>query len=108
MLRGAGHRAGHFGPDPLARNDALLAQHPERVQVGLENGLLLLALVDVLLAQPHDCAQGLDVEAVGFGLAIDVADVVGDRLLFLLQALDALDESLELVLGEAMGGSDRP
>src|SRR5271155_1849530 len=23
LLRGAYHRAGHFGPDPLARNDAL-------------------------------------------------------------------------------------
>ena len=79
VLRGAGHRAGHFGPDPLARNDALLAQHPEGVQVGLENGLLLLAFVDVLLAQAHDCAQGLGVEAAGFGFAIDIADVIGEN-----------------------------
>src|SRR5271170_6007722 len=47
------------------------SQHPERVQVGLEDGLLLLALVDVLLAQPHHDAQRLDVEAVALGLGID-------------------------------------
>jgi hypothetical protein len=30
--------------------DRALREHPERVQIGLENSLLLLALVDVLLA----------------------------------------------------------
>src|SRR5208283_3158368 len=48
----------HFVRSPLpaiARRDEACAsmngsQHAERVQVGLENGLLLLALVDVLLA----------------------------------------------------------
>ena len=81
-----------------------LPQHPERVQVGFQDRLLLLALVDVLLAQPHHGAQRLDVEAVAFGLGIDVADVVGDRLLFFFEPLDALDEGLELILGETVGG----
>jgi hypothetical protein len=71
------------------------------MHVGLEHGLLLAALVGVLLAQADDGAQRLDVEAVALGFGIDVADVVGGRLLFLLEPLDALDNSLELVLGEA-------
>src|SRR6185437_8136031 len=78
-----------------------LLQHPQGVHVGLEHGLLLAALVDILLAQADDGAQSLNVEAVALGLGIDVADIVGSRLLFLLKPLDALDNSLELVLGEA-------
>ena len=74
------------------------------MQIGLENGLLLLALVDVLLAQAHHGAQRLGVVSVGFGFPVDIADVVSDRLLLFLQALDAFDEGFELILGEAMGG----
>src|SRR5580698_5516770 len=80
------------------------SNHPERVQVGLENSLVLLTLVDVLLAQPHHDAQRFDVEAVALGLRVNVADVVGDRLLLLFEPLDALDDRLELILGEAVGG----
>ena len=58
------------------------------------------ALVLVLLAQAHDRAQRLHVVAVALGLGVDVADVVGDRLLLFLEPLDALDEGLELILGE--------
>ena len=79
-------------------------QHPERVQVGLEDRFLLLALVGVLLAHPHHGAQHLDVEAGSLGLRIDVADIVGERLLFLFQLLDARNDRLELILGEAVGG----
>src|SRR5579871_467392 len=86
----------------LAMTD--LNQHAERVQIGLQDSFLLLALVDVLLAQAHDGAQRLDVVAVDLGLAVDVADVVGDRLLLFFEPLDAFDEGLELVLGEAVGG----
>src|SRR3984885_9900273 len=85
------------------RNDEA-SNHAERVQVGLENSLLLLALVDVLLAQPHHDAQRFYVEAVALGFGIDVADVVGDGFLFFFEPLDPLDESLELVLGETVGG----
>ena len=62
------------------------------------------ALVGVLLAHPHDGAQRLDVIAVALGLGIDVADVVGNGLLFFFQPLDALDDGLELVLGESRRG----
>ena len=64
------------------------SQHPERVQIGLEDSILLLAFVDVLLAQPHHDPQRLDVVAVALGFRIDVADIVGDRLLFLLKSLE--------------------
>ena len=53
---------------------------------------------------PHDRAQRLDVEAGALGFRIDVADIVGDRLLLLLEPLDALDEGLQLVLGKAGRG----
>src|SRR5580700_510552 len=80
------------------------SNHTQRVQVGLQNSLLLLALVDVLLAQPHHDPQRLDVEAIALSLGINVADVVGDRLLLFLELFNALNEGLELVLGEAVGG----
>src|SRR5581483_1054853 len=76
------------------------SKHPQRLHIGLENGLGFLALVGILLAQSHDGAQRLDVEAVALAFGIDVADVVGDGLLLLLKPLDALDDGLELVLGE--------
>ena len=62
------------------------------------------ALVGVLLAHAHDGAQRLDVVAVALGFRIDVADIVGDRLLFFFQTLDALDDGLELVFGEFRRG----
>src|SRR5260221_7334351 len=76
------------------------SQHPQRLHVGFQNGLLFGALVGVLLAHPHDGAQRLDVIAVALGFGIDVADIVGNGLLFLFQPLDALDDGLELVFGE--------
>src|SRR3984957_19167277 len=94
------------GPPPVRdeRSKSPLPQHAERMQVGLQYSLLLLALVDVLLAQPHHRAQRFHIEAVALGLGIDVANVVGDRLLFLFEALDAFDKGLELVFGETVGG----
>ena len=86
----------------LAMTSCKLPQHAQRVQVGFQDRLLLLALVDVQLAQPDDGAQRLDVEAVALGFGVDVADVVGERLLFLFEPLDALDEGLEVILGEAV------
>src|SRR5262245_36869242 len=94
------------GLAPLARpgRTAPLCQHPQRVQVGFQNRFLLLALVDVLLAHTHHRAQRFYIEAVALGLGIDVTHVIGDRLLFFLQPLDALNEGLELILGETMRG----
>jgi hypothetical protein len=60
------------------------------VQVGIENLLLLTALVGVELPQSHDRAQSLGVEAGAFRFGVDVADVVGGRLFLFLEALDAL------------------
>src|SRR5580704_6854587 len=85
------------------RNDEA-SNHAERVQVGLQNSLLLLALVDVLLAQPHHDPQRLHVKTIALGFRIDVADVVGERLLLFFKPLDPLDKGLELVLGKAVGG----
>ena len=78
-----------------------LVRHPQRVQVGFENLLLLAALVGIQLAQAHDRAQRLGIEAGAFRFGIHVADVVGGRLLLFLEALDALDDRFELILGEA-------
>src|SRR5262249_27165315 len=76
------------------------SDHAQRVHVGLEHRLVFHPLVLVLLAQAHHGTHGLHVVAVALGLGIDVADIVGNRLLLLLEPLDALDESLELILGE--------
>src|SRR6201993_3999415 len=73
---------------------ASASKHPQRLHIGLQDGLLLLALVGILLAQPHDGAQRLHVVAVALALGIDVTDVVGGRLLLFLQPLDALDDRL--------------
>src|SRR5690606_2378373 len=59
--------------------------HTQRVHVGVEDRLVLLALGDVLLAQPNHGPERLDVVTVGLGLGVDVTDVVGERLLFLFQ-----------------------
>src|SRR5437016_2209252 len=68
------------------------------MHVGFQDRPLLSALLDILLAQPHDRAQRLDVEAVALGLHIDVADVIGERLLLLLEALDSLREGFQVIL----------
>ena len=65
---------------------------------------MLGALVGVLLAQAHDGAQRLDVVAVALGFRIDIANVVGDGFLLLLQPLDPLDNGLELILGKSRRG----
>ena len=57
----------------------------------------------VLLADADDLAEHLGVEPVALGLGVDLLDVVGDGPLFLLHALDALDERAELVLRDGIG-----
>ena len=95
---------GFRGPTWLAGMTAASVQHAERVQIGLEDSLVLLALVAVLFAHAHHDAQRLDVEAVALGLGIDVADIVRDGFLFFFELFHAFDERLELILGETVGG----
>src|SRR5690606_35800754 len=64
-------------------------------QVEVEDRLFLLALDLVLLAKAHDLADHLGVVALALGLGEDLLDVVGDRGLVLLEALDALDDRLQ-------------
>jgi hypothetical protein len=71
------------------------------MHVDLEQRLLLLAVGRALLAQPDDLAQHLDVEAERLGLGELVADVLGERLLVLLQALDLLDDWRSCFCAEA-------
>ena len=89
---------------PIRKLQAKPSQHSQRLHVGFQDGLLFGAFVGVLLAHPHDGAQRLDVKTVALGFGIDVADIVGDRLLFFFQTLDALDDGLELVFGESCRG----
>src|SRR6516225_1575342 len=79
-------------------------EHAERVHIGFEQRLLLLALVAVLLAQADNDTQCLDVKAVALGLGIDIANVVGDRFFLFLEPLDPLDKGFELILGKTAGG----
>ena len=69
-----------------------------------EDRLGLLALVDVLAPELDNGAQRPHIEAVTLGLREYVAYVVGESFLLLLKSLDALDERLELILGEPMRG----
>src|SRR5689334_1746252 len=78
-----------------------LIRHSERVQVGVQDFLLLTALVGIELAQAHDAAERLGIEARAFRFGIDVTDIVRRRLLVLFETFDALDEGLQLVFGEA-------
>jgi hypothetical protein len=54
-----------FRRDDIAcvRYEAIALQHPQRLHVGFQDGLLLLALIGILLAQPDDLAQRFDVKA---------------------------------------------
>ena len=77
-------------------------RHAEGLEVELHDGVFLGPLGRRLLPDRDDLAQDADVEAVGLGLAIDFLDVVGNPLV-LLQALDPLDQRLELVGGDGGG-----
>src|SRR5690606_39108295 len=78
--------------------------HAERGLVEVEDRFLLLPFGLVLLAQPDDGTYRLGIEARAFHFGKDFLDVVGNGLLFLLQALDALDERAELACGHGLAG----
>src|SRR6188768_1186111 len=52
----------------MTAKSTALVRHPQGVQVGIENLLLLAAFVGVELAEAHDRAQGLGIEAGAFRL----------------------------------------
>ena len=86
-------------------NPTALVQHPQSVHVGFQHGLLLAALVGVLLAQPYDGAQRLDVVAGAVGFGIDVADIVGGRLLLLLSRSTRSMKAFSWSLAKRVAGS---
>ena len=66
------------------------------MQIEVEQRFLLLPLGARPSSEPDHLAHDLGVEPLPLRLGEDVADVVGDPLLLLLQALDALDEGFQL------------
>src|SRR6185437_6861750 len=89
-------------PPRAGRNRAPCSDHSQRVLVGIEQRVLLVAVGRVHLPQRNDLPHGLDVVADALGLAVDVLDVAADGAALFLELLDALDEALQ-----ALGG-DRP
>ncbi len=75
----------------------------ERVAIGFQQGVGLVAVMLLHLPQLDDRAHRLDVEAGRLGFGIDVLDIVGDAFLLFLQPLDALDEKAELFGGNLIG-----
>src|SRR6185437_4709073 len=83
---------------PLFRGFA--PAHAERAHIGFEQRLLLVEIGLVHFPDLHDLPHDLDLEAVRLGLRIDVANIVGERLLFFLEALDPLDERFQALSGD--------
>src|SRR6476661_7894829 len=69
----------------------------QRLAIGIQDRVLLLPGVSLHLPQAHDHTHDLGVVAVGLGLGINIADVVGDPLLFLLKPFDPLDKQSQLI-----------
>jgi hypothetical protein len=63
----------------------------------VEQRLLLISLLLVLLSDPDDLAQDLDIKALALRLGIDVLLIFGESLDLLVHLLDALDKSTELI-----------
>ena len=70
--------------------------HPERSEIEIEHRLLLDSAVPVLLSYRYDLSHDLHIEAVRLGLAVDILDVAGQRLLLLFEALDPLNEGAQM------------
>ncbi|VVT01416.1 conserved hypothetical protein [Erythrobacter sp. EC-HK427] len=73
--------------------------HAERGLIRVEDHFLLAAIIRVHLPQADDLAHDLRVVAHGFGLGVNVADVVGDALFLFFEALDAFDQQAQAVVG---------
>src|SRR5262245_19701648 len=85
-------------------SDQARSEHSQSLHIGLQDGFLFLTLVRILLAVANDGSQCLDVETIALGLAVNILDVVRDRLLLFFEPLDAFDDRLELILCETMRG----
>lgn len=77
--------------------------HTKGVHVELQHRILFLALMVLFLAQTYDGPDNLAVEAGTFELRVNFLDVVADRFLFFLKALDTLDEGAQLADGNGLG-----
>src|SRR5512146_685826 len=78
----------------------LAPAHAERAHIGFEQRLLLVEISLVHLPDLDDLPHHFHVEAVALGLGIDVADIVGERLLFFFEALDPFDERFQVLSGD--------
>ena len=67
----------------------------ERRLVGVGDGIHLGPIVGGHLPQADDLAHDLGVVTDRLGLGVDVADIVGDALLFFLEALDAFEQTTQ-------------
>ena len=65
--------------------------------IGFEQRILLLPGMRFHLPEAHDHPHDLAVVTVGLRFGIDVANVVRDALLLLLQPLDTLDKQSQLI-----------
>src|ERR1700722_10590056 len=77
-------------------------------EIEVEHGFLLLEVRLVELTHTDHLAHDLGVKAGALGLAIDFLDVGAERGFLLFKPLDAVDEGLELVFGEAGFGHGKP
>jgi hypothetical protein len=84
----------------LAKEKSLDA---DRRKVQVENLFFLAALIMVLLADRDHLAHDFHVIARALGFGVNFLDVVGDRLLFLFETLDAFDESFQMAAVERIG-----
>src|SRR5215470_4393879 len=66
-------------------------------EIGVEQRLLLVALLLVLFAHANHFAQDLDIEAVALGFLIDFLLGFGEFLDLLLDVFDALDDRAQLI-----------
>src|SRR5690606_9271237 len=80
------------------------SRHAECSLVEIENRLFFLPLGLVLLAQPDKRADSPGVEARTLRFGVNFLDIVGDRLLFFLKTLDALDQGAQLAGGDSLAG----
>ena len=85
----------------LFRRDAFrdVGQHAEGSLVDIEQGFLLVEIVLVHAADLDDLAYDLGVETIPLGFGEDLLDVLRERLPFLLEPLNPLDDRAQLLAG---------